>query len=88
MTKTNLTLQLEVETVLRVKVLAARRGTSVSALVARTLEGMVAEDERYEAARARAMDLLEEPPALGGRTWTRDDLYADRLDRLGAPRAE
>ena len=88
MTKTNLTLQLEVETVLRVKVLAARRGTSVSALVARTLEGMVVEDERYEAARARTMELLEQPPAMGGRTWTRDDLYADRLDRFGAARSK
>ena len=37
MAKTNLTVQLEAETVLRAKVLAARRGTSVSALVARTL---------------------------------------------------
>lgn len=88
MAKTNLTLQLEVETVLRAKVLAARRGTSVSALVARTLDRMVEEDERYEAARSRAMELLERPPATGERTWTRDDLYAERLDRHGAPGGE
>jgi hypothetical protein len=88
MARTNLTLQLEAETVLRAKVLAARRGTSVSALVARTLDRMVEEDERYEAARARAMELLERPYAMGERTWTRDDLYAERLDRHGAPRGE
>ncbi|MHB8959295.1 MAG: DUF6364 family protein [Candidatus Limnocylindrales bacterium] len=88
MARTNITLQLEAETVLRAKVLAARRGTSVSALVARTLDLMVEEDERYEAARVRALELLERPHAMGGRTWTRDDLYAERLDRYGAPRGE
>ena len=88
MAKTNLTVQLEAETVLRAKVLAARRGTSVSALVARTLDRMVEEDERYEAARARALELLERPYAMGERTWTRDDLYAERLDRHGAPSGE
>jgi hypothetical protein len=31
---------------------------------------------------------LERRLALGGRTWTRDDLYAERLDRPGSPRAE
>ncbi len=88
MAKTNLTVQREAETVLRAKVLAARRGTSVSALVARTLDRMVEEDERYEAARARALELLERPYAMGERTWTRDDLYAERLDRYGAPSGE
>ena len=88
MAKTNLTVQLDAETVLRAKVLAARRGTSVSALVARTLDRMVEEDERYEAARARALELLERPYAMGERTWTRDDLYAERLDRYGAPSGE
>ena len=89
MAKTNLTLQLEAETVLRVKVLAARRGTSVSALVARTLDQMVEADERYEAARVMALEILERPASSpGGRTWTRDDIYAERLDRRGARRGE
>jgi hypothetical protein len=73
--KTNLTVQLEVETVLRAKVLAAERGTSVSALVARTLEALVAEDERYRAAHRRAVELMETAGARGGRTWTRDELH-------------
>jgi len=73
--KTNLTLQLEVETVLRAKVIAARRGTSVSALVARTLDRLVEEDERYEAARLRAMELLAGAGAHGAPTWTRDELH-------------
>jgi len=75
MAKTNLTLQLEAETVRRAKVLAARRGTSVSAMVARTLDSMVAEDERYEAARRQAMELMAQAGAHGDRNWTREDLY-------------
>jgi len=49
---------------------------------------MVEEDERFEAARVRALDLLERPLAMGERTWSRDDLYAERLDRHGAPSGE
>jgi len=75
MSKTNLTIQLEGDTVRRARVLAARRGTSVSALVARTLTAMVDEDERYEAARRRADELMARAGSLGGRTWTRDELH-------------
>lgn len=75
MAKTNLTLQLEVETVLRAKVLATRRGTSLSALVAKQIEDLVAEDERYETAHRAALALLESAVPRGGRTWTRDELY-------------
>jgi hypothetical protein len=73
--KTNLTIQLEAKTVLRAKVLAASRGTSVSALVAKTLEAMVDEHERYEAARRQAELHMAEASDHGGRTWTRDELY-------------
>ncbi len=75
MAKTNLTVQLEVETVLRAKVLAARRGTSVSALVARTLDRLVDEDERYEAARLRALGLMATAASRGVPGWTRDELH-------------
>jgi hypothetical protein len=81
MAKANLTIQLDAETIRRAKVAAARRGTSVSALVARELGDLVAQDERYEAARQRALELLASAKPRGGRTWTRDDLYADRLER-------
>ena len=75
MAKTNLTIQLEAKTVLRAKALAASRGTSVSALVARTLESMVDEHDRYEAARRQSERLMAEAKPLGGRSWTRDELY-------------
>jgi hypothetical protein len=75
MSKANLTIQLEAKTILRAKVLAASRGTSVSALVAQTLEAMVDEHERYEAARRQAERLMAEAEAHGTPPWTRDELY-------------
>jgi hypothetical protein len=73
----NLTLQLDEETIRQAKILAARRGTSISGLVARELELLVARDARYEEARRRAVELMEESVAHGGRTWRREDLYED-----------
>jgi hypothetical protein len=81
--KPNLTIQLDEEVIRRARVVAAKRGTSVSALVARQLDDLADEDERYEAARQRAIELMAHPKALGGRNWTRDDIYAERLDRFG-----
>jgi hypothetical protein len=75
MAKTNLTIQLEAKTVLRAKALAAARGTSVSALVARHLEAMVDEHERYEAARRQSERLMSEAEAHGTPPWTRDELH-------------
>jgi hypothetical protein len=75
MAKRNLTIQLDAKTVLRAKALAASRGTSVSALVAKTLESMVDEHDRYEAARRQAERNMAEAKDLGGRDWTRDELY-------------
>lgn len=79
MRKRNLTLQLDEELVRRAKVVAAKRGTSVSGLVARELAALVAEDERYEAAWREAAELMRTASPRGGRSWTRDDLYAERL---------
>ena len=83
MAKTNLTVHLDEDVVRRARVMAAKRGTSVSGLVARQLSEMVQEDERYEAARDRAIELMDQAKPHGGRNWTRDDLYAERLDRYG-----
>jgi hypothetical protein len=75
MAKTNLTLQLEQDVIRRARVVAARRGTSVSALVARELTALVERDARYAAARLQADELLEQAAPRGGRTWRREDLY-------------
>jgi hypothetical protein len=76
MAKRNLTVQLDDEVIHQAKVLAARRGTSVSTLVAAELERLVADDDRYEEARQRAERALARARPRGGRRWERDELYA------------
>jgi hypothetical protein len=56
-------------------VLAAKRGTSVSGLVARLLAELVAQDARYEEAWRRAREILARPVPRGSRTWRRDELH-------------
>jgi len=75
MAKANLTLQLDEDVVRRAKVLAAKRGTSVSGLVARDLGELTDQDERYEDAMRRAREILARAIARGGRSWRRDDLH-------------
>lgn len=82
MTRTNLTLQLDTDVVQRARIVAAKRGTSVSALVARELDELVKREDRYEASRLRAFELLDQAKPRGGRTWRREDLY-DRVERYG-----
>jgi hypothetical protein len=75
MARRNLTVQLDEETIRQAKILAAERGTSISGLVARELERLVARHARYEEAMRRAIELMTESEPRGGRTWRRDDLY-------------
>lgn len=82
MAKTNLTLQLDADVVQRAKVVAAKRGTSVSALVAKELDELVNREDRYEASRLRAFELLQRAKPRGGRSWRREDLY-ERVERYG-----
>jgi hypothetical protein len=81
MARTNLTLQLDEDVIRRARLVAAKRGTSVSALVAREIADLAAQDDRYEQARQRALELMAKPKPRGGRRWTRDELYAERVDR-------
>ncbi len=75
MARANLTLQLDAEVIKRARVVAAKRGTSVSALAATRLIELVEEDERIELARARAEAILKKAVPRGGRSWTRDELH-------------
>lgn len=75
MTKRNLTVQLDEDVIQQAKVLAARRGTSVSTLVAAELERLVADDDRYEDSYRRARRALAGATPRGGRRWSRGDLY-------------
>lgn len=80
--KRNLTVQLDEGTIRKAKVVAAERGTSLSGLVARQIEELVAAHERYQRAHESAVRMMRAAQNRGGRTWTREDLYAQRLDRF------
>ena len=81
MTRTNLTLQLDTEVIRRARIVAAKRGTSVSTLAAIQLIDLVDEDERVEQARERAEAILKKAVPRGGRSWTRDELHDRRALR-------
>jgi len=66
MTKQNLTVSLPQQTIRKAKVLAARRGSSISGLLAEQIEMLVGEDEAYERAERQATDLLDQGFHLGG----------------------
>jgi predicted transcriptional regulator len=75
--KRNLTVQLDAEVIAKARVLAAKRSTSVSQLVAREIERQVAEDEAYQGARATALHQLDRGFHLGGGGLPdRDSLHA------------
>jgi HSP90 family molecular chaperone len=74
--KQNLTLSIEKEIIKKGKVVAARRDTSISKMLADLLKSMVENDERYESAKRSALQLLKKGVHLGGKiTWNREDLY-------------
>lgn len=75
MAKRNLTVQLEELMIRKAKVVAAKRGTSVSRLVADELEHLVEVDARYEEAQQRALRALGNAESRGGRNWTREDVH-------------
>ena len=74
----NITLSLPEETLREVKVLAARRGTSVSALLSETLTDLLARESHYAAARERSLATLDRGRDLGTQgeiAWDRDELH-------------
>ena len=64
--KQNLTISLDRETIQKAKILAARRSTSISGLLAHQIEVLVGEEEAYERAERQAMSLLDQGFHLGG----------------------
>ena len=74
--KQNITLSLSRQTLRKARVLAARRATSVSGLLAQQIEILVGEEETYERARRQALTLLDQGFRLGGAIRvTRDELH-------------
>ncbi|CAM3934611.1 DUF6364 domain-containing protein [Kibdelosporangium persicum] len=90
--KRNITVQLDEEVIDRAKVLAAKRGTSVSALLSQQVIKMAEEAARYEAAKQRALAMMDEissrrRPGEGEKlTWTREEIndrWAQRKEAEG-----
>ena len=85
----NLTLDIDEETAARVSRIAAARDMTVEALVAEYLRGIANIEAEADATlrKAQAAQLMETFERLsrdmGPRTWTRDDLYEERLGRYG-----
>ena len=74
--KTNVTLSVDADLLRDAKVLAARRGTSVSRLMADQLEELVRRDREYDRARQRALARLGAGFDLGWqRPALRDELH-------------
>ena len=74
--KQNLTISLDRQTIRKAKIVAARRSTSISGLLARQIEILVGEEEAYERAERQALTLLDQGFHLGGVIRvTRDELH-------------
>jgi hypothetical protein len=63
--KQNLTVNLDRQTIRKAKIIAARRSTSISGLVAQQIETLAQEEEAYERAEREALRLLERGFHLG-----------------------
>ncbi|MEX1295434.1 MAG: DUF6364 family protein [Candidatus Limnocylindrales bacterium] len=73
----NLTVRLDETTIRKAKIVAAKRSTSVSRLVADEIDRLVREDDAYEQARVEALSDLESGFDLGteGRLPPREAAY-------------
>ena len=76
--KANITVAIEPGLLKKARAVAARRGQSVSALLADELRDLVDEDGRYTSARKRALSLFQNPLALGGVPLRREELHERR----------
>ena len=74
--KRNITVQLDEETVQKARVVAAKRGSSISRLLTEQIEVLARQDDDYDRAMRDALTELERGYDLGGGPYlARDDLY-------------
>jgi len=78
MIKQNLTVSLPQQTIRKAKILAARRGSSISGLLAEQIEILVGEEEAYERAQRQAVVLLDRGFHLGGVIRSNRDEWHER----------
>ena len=74
--KQNVTVSLNVEVVRKAKILAAKRGTSISAMLAEQVESLVKRDDTQERAIQSAIARMQRGFRLGGgKLVSRDELH-------------
>jgi plasmid stability protein len=72
----NITLGVDEEVLEKVRVLAAKRKTSINGLVRDFLTALVAKEHAVDEARARLLDLAREKAGdMGAQKWQREKLY-------------
>ena len=79
----NLTITVDDETLRRARIRALTQGTSVNAILREFLESFAGSDAEMEARTRLAAFARTSTASSGGegRSWTRDEIYADRTDR-------
>lgn len=77
----NITLSIPKEILRKIKHIAVEKNTSVSGLLARHLEDIVARDDAYKRAKTNQMEIMKKGFDLIGKgkaLWTREDLHERR----------
>ena len=74
--KRNLTISLSPQIIQKARILAVKRSTSISGLVAEQIEALVSSDDAYEKAHREALALMKRGFHLGGEhRISRDELH-------------
>lgn len=79
----NLTIAIDDEVLKRARLRALEQGTSVNALLRDYLNSYAGEDREMRVRREIVESARRSRAGNGGRGWTRDDLYEERLGRFG-----
>lgn len=77
----NLTLAIDDEVAERAREVARVQGMSLNELVRQYLARVAGPDREELARRYLALDRHRDPSGEGERTWTRDEIYQERLHR-------
>ena len=73
--KQNITLSLEKDLLRKARILAAKKSTSISRLIADELASIVQKTEQYERAKRQALVDLQQGYHLGGQPAAREELH-------------
>ena len=74
--KRNITISLDSHVIQKARIIAVKRSTSISGLVAEQIEALVEKDDAYEKARQGALVLMKRGFHLGGGPYaSRDELH-------------